>query len=150
MPLFRTMAMVTLFATAIAACNTEATPLEHWVETRVLPDLDSRDADGKDLVVGAVVAAFESTGGVRLLKVIDVKFFPPPMSDALIMNAYDKKGNDFAEAFRLWRKGGLKLEGKVDVQRHMFRKRNYRILRIEPVTDADRSAKPPDSPRAQP
>lgn len=103
----------------------------------------SSDPTGADLVEGAVIASFEKVGGVRLYKLIEVKYFPPPMSDALIMIAYTEKGADYAEAARLWNKGGLSIVvTRVDVQRNVFRQRDYRVLSNEPVTDADRNAKP--------
>jgi hypothetical protein len=110
----------------------------------------SSDPTGKDLVVGAVVAAVEKGGGVRLYKVTEVIYFPPPMTDELVMIAYNEKGNDFRHAAALWRKGGLTVAlNKVRVQRHMFRTRDYRVLTSEPVTAADLSATPskPPAPR---
>lgn len=109
------------------------------------PVLASSDPEGKDLVPGAVVAAVEKSGGVRLYKIVESLYFPPPMSDELVMLAFHEKGNDFKEAARLWGGGKLTVAlSQVRVQRHLFRTRDYRVLANEPVTDADRSAKPVD------
>ncbi len=107
----------------------------------------SSDPEGKDLDKGAIVAAFEKGGGVRIYKIVDIAFFPPPMSDELVMIAYNEKRNDFTEAAGLGQRGKLTVAlSQVRVQRHLFRTRDYRIITVEPVTDADRSAKPIDPP----
>ena len=62
---------------------------------------------GNDLVAGAIVVAHEKSGGVRILKLIEIKFFPRPMSDELVFVAYNEKGNDFKHAAALWRQGRL-------------------------------------------
>jgi hypothetical protein len=116
----------------------------------------SADPEGKDLVVGAVVAATEKAGGVRLYKIKETIYFPPPLSHELVMLAYDETANDFRHASDLWRKGGLNVSlANVRVYRHVFRKRNYRVLANEPVTAADLSAKnapmpPPKRPKKGP
>ncbi len=117
-------------------------------QPEALPVPASSEPEGRDLVEGAVVAAFETVGTpkkVRLYKVIEVKYFPPPMSDAILMVAYNETGADFQEAARLYQQGGLTVAlAHVDVQRHLFRRRDYRVLANVPVTSADRSAQPVD------
>lgn len=99
----------------------------------------SSDPEGKDLVVGAIVAAHEKTGGVRLYKVKEVKYFPPPMTDELVMIGFNEKGNDFKHASDLWRRRKFTVAvANVRVQRHMFIQRDYRVLANEPVTEADK------------
>jgi hypothetical protein len=142
MRLFRIAALIALCA-ALLACKTDA--------NKTLPVPASSDPDGKDLVAGAIVAAFEKNAGVRLYKVIAVQYFPPPMTDELVMIAYNEKGNDFQEAAALWHKGRLTVAlPEVRVYRHMFRTRDYRVLTSEPVTDADRSAKAVEPPKPNP
>lgn len=120
-------------------------------QPEALPVPASSEPEGRDLVAGAIVAAFETVGTppkVRLYKVIEVKYFPPPMSDAIIMVAYNETGADFQEAARLYQQGGLTVAiANVDVQRHLFRRRDYRVLANAPVTSADLSAQPVDPPK---
>jgi len=110
----------------------------------------SHDPEGKDLVEGAIVAAYEKAGGVRLYKIKLVRWFPPPMSEELEMLAYKEKGNDFKHAAALWQKGGLTLVlSNVRVPRHAFMQRDYRVIANEPVTPAELSAKPSASAHPQ-
>ena len=105
----------------------------------------SSDPTGNDLVVGSIVAAHESTGGVRLLKLLQVNFFPPPMADELVFVAYNEKGNTFQHAADLFAKGKLTVAvAKVRVYRNMFRTRDYRVIAMRAVTPADLSAKASD------
>ena len=109
----------------------------------------SSDPEGQDLVAGAIVAAVENPqgkpDGVRLYKIKQVNYFPPPVGDELVMIAYREKGNDFQHASDLWRKRDLTVAlPNVRVQRHMFIKRDYRVLTQEPVTDADKALKSDD------
>jgi hypothetical protein len=102
----------------------------------------SADPEGKDLVVGAVVAAFEKDGGVRLYKVKEINYFPPPLSDELVMLAFNEKGGDFPHAAKLFEQRNLTVAvPNVRVYRHLFRERDYRVLAVEPVSDADRALK---------
>jgi hypothetical protein len=99
----------------------------------------SSDPEGKDLVEGAIVAAEEKTGGVRLYKIKEVKYFPPPMSDELVMLAFNEKANDFKHAADLWRRRKFTIAvANARVQRHMFITRDYRVIDREPVTELDR------------
>ncbi len=105
----------------------------------------SSDPEGKDIVVGAIVAASEDAGGVRLYKVKEVLYFPPPMTDELVMISFQEKGNDFQHASDLWRRRKLTVSiPSVRVQRHMFITRDYRVLTHEPVTEADKQLKEKD------
>jgi len=111
----------------------------------------SSDPTGADLVVGAIVAADEKSGGVRLYKVKETNWFPDPVGDELVMIAFREKGQDFKHAADLWHQRKLIVElPNVRVQRHMFRKRDYRVIAFEPVTDADKALKieDPIPPRA--
>lgn len=106
----------------------------------------SSDPEGKDLVEGAIVAAHEKSGGVRLYKVKEVKYFPPPMSDELVLIAFNEKGNDFKHAADLWRRRRLTVAvANARVQRHMFITRDYRVLTQEPVTEIDKTLKEADT-----
>lgn len=102
----------------------------------------SADPEGRDLVAGAIVAADERGTGYRLYKVVDVLFFPPPMSDEIVLVAYEAKGTTLQEASSLYARGNLRVAlPTVRVQRHLFRTRDYRVLANEPVTDTERAGK---------
>ena len=103
----------------------------------------SSDPEGTDLVVGAVVAAFEKpSNSVRLYKIEERNYFPPPLGDELVMIAFQETGNDFQHASDLWRKGDLSVAvTPVRVQVPMFLKRDYRVLEVQPVTDAEKRLK---------
>jgi hypothetical protein len=143
---FRTPAalLALALATACIGCNSEAKDGP--------PIPASSDPAGKDLLPGAIVAAEEKGAavkqeGIRLYKVIDTVFFPPPMSDELVMIAYKETSPDFRSASALWAHGKLTVGlPQVRVQRHLFRVRDYRVLANEPVTEADKAAKA-DEPR---
>lgn len=99
----------------------------------------SADPKGKDLVKGAVVAAAESSGGIRLYKIVHVDDYPPPIGYELHMIAYDPKAPTFEEAAKLWKKkDGLKVAlDHVHVQITPFLQRDRRVLLVEPVTDEE-------------
>jgi len=99
----------------------------------------SSDPQGKDLVKGAVVAAAESSGGIRLYKIVHVDDYPPPIGTELHMIAYDPKVDTFQDAALLWkRKQGLKIiVDHVHVQISPFLTRDHRVLLQEPVTDEE-------------
>ncbi|MBM4360274.1 MAG: hypothetical protein FJ096_19380 [Deltaproteobacteria bacterium] len=142
---YRTLAarVVLVVAAGLAGCkaNVEEGP----------PLPASSDPEGKDLVVGAIVAAWEKGAAVkqesiRLYKIVDVVYFPPPMSDELVMLAYTETSTDFRSAAATHASGKLTIKAaQVRVQRHLFRTRDYRVLANVPVTDADRTAKPADA-----
>jgi hypothetical protein len=99
----------------------------------------SSDPLGKDLVEGAVVAAAESRGGIRLYKIVHVDDYPPPIGWQIYMVAYDPKAQTFEEAAALWKKKeGLKVAlDYVEVQIQSFLPRDHRVLAVEPVTQAE-------------
>jgi hypothetical protein len=102
----------------------------------------SSHPEGKDIVEGAIVAAYEKNGGVRLYKVKEVRYFPPPMSDELVMLAFNETANDFKHASALWRRRKFTIAvANARVQRHMFITREYRVLTTEPVSDLDKELK---------
>ena len=102
----------------------------------------SSDPTGNDLVAGAIVAAFEKDGGVRLYKIKETLYFPPPLSDELVMLAFNEKGGDFQHAALLYEQRDLTVAvPSVRVYRHMFIQRDYRVLAVEPVSDAERALK---------
>jgi hypothetical protein len=100
----------------------------------------SSDPQGKDLVKGAVVAAVESSGGVRLYKIIHVDDYPDPIGYHLHMIAYDPKPATFQEAANVWKykRGTLNVAlDWMNVAQAAFIKRDHRVLVVEPVTDAE-------------
>ena len=124
-------------ALAPAACGRNGGP----------PPAASSDPEGKDLVEGAVVAAVEKTGGVRILKVVEVVYFPPPVGDELVMTAYDEMARDFQHASDLWatRRPSKQMTvalTKVRVHRQNFARRDYRIIANEAVTEEEKLAGP--------
>lgn len=120
------------FAALIAAatgCRTEGDA----------PALTAPDPAGKDLVVGAVVAATEKSGGVRLYKIVHVDDYPDPIGHEYHMIAYDPKVPSFEEAPKAWKSGGLRvIDDHVLVRFVDFRKRDRRVVAVEPVTDEER------------
>lgn len=97
------------------------------------------DPAGKDLVAGAVVAAVESTGGVRLLKIIHVDDYPEPIGYELHFIGYDPKGKTFEEAAKIWQRRNLSVvNNHFEVRLFEFMKRDHRVIAVEPVTDAER------------
>ncbi len=99
----------------------------------------SSDPQGKDLVKGAIVAAAESSGGIRLYKIIHVDDYPPPIGTELHMIAYDPKVDSFQDAAIVWkRKQGVKvILDHVHVQLQPFLSRDHRVLLVEPVIDEE-------------
>ncbi len=121
------LALVLLSATA--ACSREQVPVPA-----------SSDPQGKDLVKGAVVAAAETSGGVRLYKIIHLDDYPDPVGYQLHMIAYDPKPKDFQEAANLWkheRNGFTVAKDWMDVALVLFIKRDHRVLAVEPVSDEE-------------
>jgi hypothetical protein len=104
------------------------------------PVPESSDPQGKDLVKGAVVAAVEASGGVRLYKIIHVDDYPDPIGFHLHMIAYDPKPASFQEAANVWKYKRSSLTVALDwmnVAQAAFIKRDHRVLSVEPVTDAE-------------
>jgi hypothetical protein len=101
----------------------------------------SSDPEGNDLVVGAVIAAAEPSGGYRLNKLVFVEAYPPPLSPELHLIAYNPKGSTYEEAARIWRKKeslSIALD-HIEVRKIDFMKRDHRVLLVEPVTDAEKA-----------
>jgi hypothetical protein len=136
------MRLATLCISLLLACSLTACRSDGKGTGPPVPA--SSDPEGKDLKEGAIVVALETTSkGYRIYKVKEVKFFPPPMSDELVMIAFSETGNDFKHASDLWRQRDLTVAvASVRVQRHLFIKRDYRVLEYEPVTDVDKKLTP--------
>ena len=110
----------------------------------------SADPEGKDLVPGAIVAAVEKSGGIRIYKMVERNWFPDPIGEELVMIAYEQKADTFEHARDLWLKHNLTVAlPKVRVPRQMFMPRDHRIVASEPVSDADKNAKIGD-PQSKP
>lgn len=104
------------------------------------PVPESSDPDGKDLVVGAVVAAAERSGGIRLYKIVDVEDLPEPLGPDLHMIAYDPKAQTFQEAAELRQKGGLTVaKDHITVRLVNFMPRDHRVIANETVSDEERA-----------
>lgn len=108
----------------------------------------SSDPEGRDLVEGAVIAAEEKDGGVRLYKLTKINWFPDPVGEELVMIAYQPKAATFEEAAKLWGRGRLTVVlPKVRVAKHMFLRRDHRVLSRESVTERERNAQQDDPQR---
>jgi hypothetical protein len=112
------------FATLAAAC--QSTP----------PVPTASDPTGKDLVEGAVVAAAESAGGVRLYKIVHVEDLPEPIGYEFHMIAYDPKVGSYEDAARLWANPQQRTIAipHIEVRKIHFMPRDHRVLRVEPVS----------------
>jgi hypothetical protein len=122
------LAFLLATAAALPACSRDA------------PVPSSSDPEGKDLVKGAVVAAAESSGGIRLYKIVHVDDYPEPAGPEYHMIAYDPKTPTFQEAANLWkhRRGEVKVAlDHIFVRMVNFIKRDHRVLFVEPVSDEE-------------
>jgi hypothetical protein len=100
----------------------------------------SHDPKGEDLVVGAVVAATETSGGIRLNKIIFVDDYPPPLDYEFHMIAYEPKAQTWEEAQRMWKNKQVEIIVKhFTVRRIDFMVRDYRVLFKEPVTPQEKA-----------
>ncbi|WP_437579146.1 hypothetical protein [Sorangium sp. So ce887] len=107
---------------------------------RAPPVPETSDPTGKDLVVGAVVAATEKVGGIRIYKIVEVEDLPPPFGRDLHMIAYDPKVQTFQEAAELRRKGELTVAmDHLMVRLVNFMPRDHRVISNEPVSDDERA-----------
>ncbi|WP_437488334.1 hypothetical protein WME75_08540 [Sorangium sp. So ce1014] len=107
---------------------------------RAPPVPETSDPTGKDLVVGAVVAATEKAGGIRIYKIVEVEDLPPPFGRDLHMIAYDPKVQTFQEAAELRRKGELTVAmDHLMVRLVNFMPRDHRVISNEPVSDDERA-----------
>jgi hypothetical protein len=112
------------------------------------PPVASSDPQGKDLVPGAIVAATEKSGGIRLYKVVESNWFPDPMGEELVMIAYDEKAETFDQARVLWTERDLTVVVPiVRVAKHAFVAREHRLIGTEAVTEQDKKAKAGDRHR---
>ncbi|WP_437591826.1 hypothetical protein [Sorangium sp. So ce1000] len=101
---------------------------------------ETSDPAGKDLVVGAVVAAAEQSGGFRIYKIVEVEDLPKPLGPDLHMIAYDPKAQSFQEAAELHRKGKLTVaKDHMPVGLVYFLPRDHRVISNEPVSDEERA-----------
>ncbi len=124
--IFRAMISAGCIALAGVGCNSEGPPVPV-----------ASDPQGNDLVAGAVVAAAESSGGIRLYKIVHVDDYPDPIGYELHMIAFDPKVQTFQEAsgMRANRKEQMKVAlDHLSVQKHLFIKRDHRVIANEPVT----------------
>ena len=127
---FALMALCISLAGAAAGCNRDA------------PVPASSDPNGKDLVDGAVVAATESSGGVRLYKIVHADDYPDPAGPEYHMIAYDPKVATFQDAANLWKFSRKDVKVALDhILFHMvsFIKSDHRVLVVEPVSDEEKA-----------
>jgi hypothetical protein len=124
---------------ALAACAAACGKGENSASD-IPPIPASHDPKGADLIEGAVIAATESSGGVRLNKIVHVDDFPAPLDYEFHMIAYDPKAQTWEEAARLWKSPDLKIIiPHFTVRRGEFLKRDYRVLYQEKVTAEERA-----------
>jgi hypothetical protein len=125
---------------AWAAVAAFAVPLVSTLEgCKSEVSLPQPDPKGSDLVRGAIVAATEESGGVRLYKILQVDTIPDPAGDEFHMIAYDPKASTFQEAAQLHRDKKLKVAlNHILVRKVLFMPRDHRVVATEPVTDAER------------
>jgi hypothetical protein len=129
--------LAALASAALAACFALATPA---CKSDEIPIPAASDPEGKDLVEGAVVAAVEKVGGVRLYKITHVDDYPDPIGYEYHMIAYDPKGATYEEAAHIWKAGKTKIAlDHILVRQVNFLPRDHRVLRVEPLTDAERA-----------
>jgi hypothetical protein len=100
----------------------------------------SADPKGKDLVEGAVVAATESSGGIRIYKIVHVDELPEPFGWNLHMIAYDPKVQAFQEAADLRKRGGMTVAKDYLLVRLVnFLPRDHRVIAREPVSEQEKA-----------
>lgn len=98
----------------------------------------SSDPNGNDLVEGAVVAATETSGGVRLYKIVHVDDLPEPLGYEYHMIAYDPKATAFETAAQVWASPEKQVAlGHIEVRKVDFMPRDHRVLKVEPVSAAE-------------
>lgn len=122
----RSQAALALLAFTLVACKS----------TPTVPA--SSDPDGKDLVEGAVVAATETSGGVRLYKIVHVDDLPEPLGYEYHMIAYDPKATSFETAAQLWGSPEKQVAlAHIEVRKIHFMPREHRVLKVESVSPAE-------------
>lgn len=96
------------------------------------------DPKGKDIVVGAVVAAAtsaEKEPGIRTYKVVHVDDYPEPVGYNYHLIAYDPKAPSFEQAREIRQRGHMKVVmPHFEVRAVDFLKRDHRVIAVEPVT----------------
>jgi hypothetical protein len=129
------LALAVFTAAATPACSQGCSSAEE-----AAPHIPaSSDPAGKDLVEGAVVAAREGTGGIRLYKITHVDEMPEPLGHEYHMIAYDPKSDSFEQAAKTWKKHETKVIFEHLVVRDIhFIPRDHRVVFVEPLTDAER------------
>ncbi len=101
------------------------------------------DPKGKDIVAGAIVAAAEKSGGIRLYKVVHVDDYPEPMGFEYHLIAYDPKVNTFQEAALMRRDHRDQMKVALPhlvAEEIPFLRREHRVLAVEPLTDDEKQA----------
>ncbi len=100
----------------------------------------SSDPAGKDIVEGAVIAAREKIGGIRLYKVTHVDDYPDPIGYEYHMIAYDPKCDTYEACAKLWQSHQAKsMYDHLVVREVNFLPRDHRVLFVEPLTEAERA-----------
>jgi hypothetical protein len=128
------LALAVFSAAAITACGKGSAPAEE-AAPRVPA---SSDPAGKDIVEGAVVAAQEKAGGIRLYKVTHVDDYPDPIGYEYHMIAYDPKCDSFEMAAKTWKNhAATPMFNHLVVREVSFLPRDHRVLFVEPLTPAE-------------
>ena len=128
------LALAVLSAATTSACGKGGTPAEEPA-----PHVPaSSDPAGKDIVEGAVIAAVEKVGGVRLYKVTHVDDYPDPIGYEYHMIAYDPKCDSYEIAAKTWKNhGATPMFNHLVVREVSFLPRDHRVLFVEPLTPAE-------------
>jgi hypothetical protein len=146
------LALAVLGASSLPACSKGSTE-------EAAPHIPaSSDPKGKDIVEGAVIAAEESMGGIRLYKVTHVDDYPDPIGYEYHMIAYDPKCDTYEHCAVSWRKHEATVNYEHLVVREVaFLPRDHRVLFVEPLTEPERATytkslggRGPIAPAAQP
>jgi hypothetical protein len=92
-----------------------------------------------DVVEGAVLAAVEPSGAVRLYKVTHVDDYPLPVDYLFHLIVYEPTAPSFEAARALWARGEAKVfKPNIQVRRPDWAKRSYRVVKVEGLTTAER------------
>jgi hypothetical protein len=104
------------------------------------PPIPPPDPEGKDLVAGAIIAAKEKTGGIRVYKMVHVDDYPPPIGHEFHMVAYNPIAPTFEEARRLHKTKGLTVVlDHILVRKVLFMPRDHRVIAQEAVTEQEQA-----------
>jgi len=141
MPPMRMHQSLALLAIVASSAATSACGKGGAGSDQAIPPIPaSSDPAGKDIVEGAVIAAREKAGGIRLYKVTHVDDYPPPMGYEYHLIAYGPLSDSFENAAAMWRKReAKKVFDHLDVREVHFLPRDHRILFVEPLTDEERA-----------